>query len=354
MIVIIAMAGACVGKLGVNKMRRLPVYLLIDCSESMAGAAIDSINTAVQSMVTDLRSTPHALETVVLSVIAFSGDASVVVPLTPVDMFQLPTLTIRPGTSLGRALDLLAACISKDVVKTTKDRKGDWRPLVFLFTDGQPTDDWRGAAERIKKMNSPRIANIYAIGCGDDVDFSILHEITDIVFKTTTSDAEAIRKAFVWITASVQSASTGIKDGPDKLPELDGSIALKEVHKGEYIPEDEPRQVFVHARCSQTKKDYLMRFVRAQEDGPYVATASHKLEGLEAGFAAKMPPVQSARLAGVPACPYCGNGSAAVCGCGGTMCLDVKNTNGLICPHCDAEMKGGFTTGNFDVRQSAG
>lgn len=336
-------------------MRRLPVYLLIDCSESMAGDAIDSVNTAVQVMVRDLRGTPNALETVAMSVITFSGDARVVIPLTPVELFQIPTLTIRPGTSLGRALDLLASCISTDVVKTTKDRKGDWRPLVFLFTDGQPTDDWRGAAERIKALTSPRIANIYAIGCGDDVDFAVLHEITDIVFKTSAADAEAIRKAFVWITASVQSASTGVAEGAERLPEFDGDHALKEVPKGEYKPVGEARQVFIHAKCSMTKGDYLMRFVREQEDGPYVAVAAHKLAGCDAGFGAKLPPVQSARLVGVPACPYCGNGSAAVCGCSGVMCIDMKKqSEGVICPHCGTEQQGGFTTGNFDIRQSAG
>lgn len=336
-------------------MRRLPVYLLIDCSELMAGVAIDSVNAAVQGMVRDLRGMPNALETVAMSVITFSSEARLVVPLTPVELFQVPVLTVRPGTSLGRALDLLASCISMDVVKTTKDRKGDWRPLVFLFTDGQPTDDWRGAAERIKALASPKIANFYAIGCGDDVDFSVLHEITDIVFKTSSADAEAIRKAFVWITASVQNASAGIAEGAGQLPKLDGDYALKEIPKGEYQPESEPRQVFIHAKCSTTKGDYLMRFRRDQEDGPYVAVAAHKLAGCDVGFGAKLPPVQSARLVGVPACPYCGNGSAVVCGCGGAMCIDMqKPFGGVICPHCGAELQGDFTTGNFDVRQSAG
>lgn len=335
-------------------MRRLPVYLLIDCSESMAGTAIETVNTAVQGMVRDLRAMPHALETVAMSVIAFSSDARLVVPLTSIEMFQMPSLTIRPGTSLGRALDLLATCISRDVVRTTRERKGDWRPLVFIFTDGQPTDGWQDAVERIKSMASPKIANIYAIGCGEDVDFSVLHEITDIVLKTSDGDPEAIRKAFVWITASVQSASTGLTEGAACLPELGDDSSLKEVPKGEYSQHDEPRQVFVNARCSRTKGDYLMRFVREGDEGPYVAKAAHKLEALEAEFGVRLPPVQSSQLVGLPACPYCGNDSAAVCGCGGVMCLDVRNPQGVICPHCGMKQEGGFTTGNFDVCQSAG
>jgi uncharacterized protein YegL len=335
-------------------MRRLPVYLLIDCSESMAGSAIETVDTAIRNMVQDLRSTPHALETVTIGVIAFSGDARLLVPLTPIDLFQMPPLTIRPGTSLGRALDMLVSCIRADVVKTTAERKGDWRPLVFLFTDGQPTDDWRGAVERLEGLTSPRIANIYAIGCGDDVDFSILHEMTDIVFKTPAADAEAIRKAFVWITSSVQSASTGVAEGTCRLPELADGSGLKQVPKCEYVPDREPRQVFIHARCSRSREDYLMRFVRTEDGGPYVATAAHKLAAGETVFGVRLPSVQSDRLAGVPACPYCGNPGAAVCGCGGAMCIDMRKPEGVVCPHCGTEQQGGFTTGNFDVRQSAG
>ncbi|MBM4092526.1 MAG: VWA domain-containing protein [Planctomycetes bacterium] len=330
-------------------MRRLPVYLLIDCSESMAGPAIETVYSSVDRMVRDLRASPHSMETVVMSVITFSAEARLVVPLTPIDMFQLPTLSIRPGTSLGRALDLLASCLVRDVVRTTSDRKGDWRPLVFLFTDGQPTDDWRGALDRIKALASPRIANIYAIGSGEDADFAVLKEITDVVLK-----AEDISKAFVWITASIQSASKGMADGMDFLPELGEEYGMKEVARGDYTPDQDPRQVFINARCSKTKGDYLMRFRREHEEGPYVATAAHKLNDYDAGFGTKLPAIQSSRLVGVPACPYCGNVGAAVCGCGGVMCVDLKKQEGLVCPHCGMEQKDGFTTGSFDVRQSAG
>ena len=329
-------------------MRRLPVYLLIDCSESMAGTAIKDVNRAVQDMVRELCAKPNVLDTVAMSVITFSNDARLVVPLTPIEFFQIPPLTIRPGTSLGRALDLLASCVKTDVVRTTKDRKGDWRPLVFLFTDGQPTDDWRSAAERLKALTSPKIANIYAIGSGIDVDYSVLHEITDIVLN-----AVDINKAFVWITASVQSASAGLTEGIDRLPQLGADLGLKDVPKGEYIPDSKPRQVFVNARCSKTKGEYLMRFVRVQEGGPYVATAAHKLEESEAGFAMKLPPVQSTQLIGVPDCPYCGNRSAAVCGCGGAMCVDMEKADSVICPHCGTEQRD-FTEGDFEVRQSEG
>ena len=359
-------------------MRRLPVYLLIDCSESMAGTAIETINLAVPAMVRELRRMPHALETVAMSVIAFSGDAQLVVPLTSLELFQLPTLTIHPGTSLGRAIDMLAACVDTDIVATTEERKGDWLPLVFIFTDGQPTDDWRGAARRIRELTtpkvvhdcaddsdrskvrmserlaSPKIAGIYAIGCGDDVDFSVLYEITNNVFKTSEVDAEAIRDAFVWITASVQHVSAGVKGDLTRLPEPPAGCGLKEAPKDVVFLEREPRQVFIHARCNKTMGNYLVRFVRDNEIDAYVATAAHKLDECNTGFGAALPPLQSSRLIGMAACPYCGNGNAAMCGCGGIMCLDMNHPDRVICPHCGTEQQGDFTVEDFNIRQSAG
>lgn len=358
-------------------MRRLPVYLLLDCSESMVGSAIAAINAAVPAMVLELRKIPYALETVAISVITFSGDARLVVPLSSLEFFKLPELKIHPGTSLGRALDMLASCVGRDVVMTTHERKGDWLPLVFLFTDGQPTDDWRDAAERIKKLSSTqaardgelnaldaatpkrepaqKIASIYAIGCGDDVDFSVLHEITDHALKTSEMDAKAIRDAFVWITASVQCASRGMAAGTGSLPEPPDAYGLKDVPRGEDDASDhEPRQVFIHVKCSKTKGDCLIRYVRDDGVDGYLATAVHKLEGYEAGFGAALPPIQSSRLKGMVACAYCSNEHLATCGCGGTMCININDAIGVVCPYCGAVLDGEFVDGDFEIRQSAG
>ena len=77
----------------------------------------------------------------------------------------------------------LLDCLKNEVKKTTPTQKGDYKPLVFLLTDGQPTDKWKPAAEAVRKANNPKIANIYAIGCGPDVDTNILRQITDIVLQ---------------------------------------------------------------------------------------------------------------------------------------------------------------------------
>ncbi len=336
-------------------LRRLPVYLLLDCSESMAGPAIEEVSRGVDTLVSVLRSNPLALETAYLSVITFSRYAKQVVPLTEIVQFQAPKLSVRTGTAFGSALQLLLQCMRKEVVKTTPITKGDYKPLVFLLTDGQPTDDWEPAADLLRAANNPKIANIYAIGCGPDVDTNNLYRVTDIVLKMPEATPDAFRKAFVWLSASVQSASTRLGEGaqgPIDMPALPEGI-LEVAPKSSGYRDPTPRQVFLHARCRQTKKPYLMRFALQGYGGRYEAIASHPLETIEEGDDELLPPINSSMLDGCPPCPYCGHQVAAVCPCGAIFCDTPGNTSPVTCPACNQQSVAGGP-GDFEIRRSEG
>lgn len=336
--------------------RRLPVYLLVDCSESMAGSAIEAVDKGIQTLVSELRSNPQALESAYLSVITFDKVARQVVPLTDILLFQPPKLTVRTGTSLGAALRLLLQCLQREVVRSTPTTKGDYKPLVFLMTDGQATDDWEPAAEALRQANNPRIANVYAIGCGPDVDIESLRSITDIVLMLPELTAESFRKFFVWLSASVQTASTRLQDaGTDKpigMPPLpEGAIELAPDEPVERDPT--PRQVFLHARCSKTRKPYLMRFARRPYDGCYEAISGHILESLEEGDSDLLPPINTSMLDGCPECPYCQNPVAGMCPCGTLFCSSPNQRGPIICPSCNSQLTAGGP-GNFDIKRSMG
>lgn len=114
-------------------MRRLPIYFLIDVSESMVGEPIEQVENGMRQIVQELRTDPYALETAFISVIAFAGKAKSLSPLTELYKFYPPIFPIGGGTSLGVALDFLMDDIDKNVVKTTEERKGDWKPIIFLL-----------------------------------------------------------------------------------------------------------------------------------------------------------------------------------------------------------------------------
>lgn len=121
-------------------MRRLPVYFLVDVSESMVGEPIQQVENGMRQIVQELRTDPYALETAFISVIAFAGKAKSLSPLTELYKFYPPTFPIGGGTSLGAALDFLMDDIDRNVVKTTEERKGDWKPIYsFLLTEHRPT-----------------------------------------------------------------------------------------------------------------------------------------------------------------------------------------------------------------------
>lgn len=161
--------------------RRLPIYLLLDCSESMVGGPHQAVQQGIQMLCNDLKGDPMALETAWISVIAFSRDAHQLLPLTAAPQFHPPTLHIAPGTHLGAALDLLVRCIQHEVRKNTSTEKGDCKPLVCLFMGSTPTDDWQGALGRMKATIGQDALRLIAIGCGDDVDTEVLGRIAPTV-----------------------------------------------------------------------------------------------------------------------------------------------------------------------------
>ncbi len=198
-------------------MRRLPVYLLLDCSASMSGEPIEALRMGVKALVADLKTDPQALETAYLSVITFSSTAQQVIPLTELITFQEPTLDARGATALGEALKILDQCIDNEVQKTTAAQKGDWKPLVFLMTDGQPTDSWEGAADQIKQK---KIANIIACAAGPGADASMLKRITnpEYVVELNNVQPDTLKAFFKWVSSSIKTTSSKLEQTAGEAP----------------------------------------------------------------------------------------------------------------------------------------
>ena len=182
-------------------MRHLPVYILIDTSGSMKGEPIESVKVGLADMIATLRQDPYALETVCISIITFDREVKQILPLTELENLQLPNI-VTPDvgpTHMGAALKLLCDKIDVEVKKGTPDQKGDWRPLLFLLTDGKPSDiqEYNQVIPRVKGLN---FASIVACAAGPMARVDPLKKLTDQVFLLDTMDATTFKKFFVWVS----------------------------------------------------------------------------------------------------------------------------------------------------------
>ena len=198
-----------------SSIRRLPVYLLLDCSGSMFGEPIEAVRAGVKALLSDLRSDPQAIETAYLSVITFDSGAQQVCPLTELMAFPEPNLDASGSTALGEALKLLDQCIDREVKKGTDTQKGDWKPLIFLMTDGEPTDSWESAADKIK---AKKVGNIIACAAGSGANSGTLKRITEIVVELNSLQPEALKAFFKWVSSSIKSTSQSVAQVAADVP----------------------------------------------------------------------------------------------------------------------------------------
>ena len=199
--------------------RRLPVYLLLDCSGSMMGEPIEAVRQGVKALLSELKGDPQALETAYLSVITFDSSARQVIPLTELMQFQEPELKASGATALGGALNVLMECVNSEVRKSSETQKGDWRPLVFILTDGAPTDveAFGQAAQALKGMKA---ANIVACAAGSRADTTYLRQITDNVLMMNTLSAGDMARFFAWVSGSIKMSSKSLDARPGAAIEL--------------------------------------------------------------------------------------------------------------------------------------
>jgi uncharacterized protein YegL len=185
-------------------MRKLPVYLVLDTSGSMSGEPIEAVKNGVETLTSALRRDPYAIETAHLSVITFDSSARQVVPMSDLTSFTPPSISAGGSTQLGEALHLLANRIDAEVTKTTADTKGDWKPMVFLMTDGGPTDDWRSGAAELRKRKT---GVVVACAAGSAADTTCLKEITENVVSLDVADSASLKAFFKWVSASISQSS---------------------------------------------------------------------------------------------------------------------------------------------------
>ncbi len=129
----------------------------------------------------------------------------------PIEQFQPPQLLTSGSTALGRALQVLQQSLDADVKPAVKgEEKGDWKPLVFILTDGEPTDEWQTPRQEILNRQQRKVINVITVGCGPSMNEGNLKAIAiGETFRMDNSEA-SFKRFFQWVSQSVKAVSKAV------------------------------------------------------------------------------------------------------------------------------------------------
>jgi uncharacterized protein YegL len=155
--------------------RPLQFIWLVDCSGSMQGKKIESVNFAIRECIKPMRDVaddnPNAQ--ILVRVVRFADGAQWhVAQPTDIHEFEWTDLAARGVTDMGHALCEVARALD---VKNMPDR--GLPPVLVLLSDGQPTDDFRGGLKALLDQPWGKKAVRIAVAIGEqDADLEVLEQ----------------------------------------------------------------------------------------------------------------------------------------------------------------------------------
>ena len=186
--------------------RPLHFFWIVDCSGSMYGEKIGTVNHAIQSTIPEMvdaaKNNPNAQ--LLVRTLKFSNGASWVTA-NPVNIENFAWDDLEAGgvTDLGQAFNLLAAQLT---IPPMTDRA--LPPVLVLLSDGLPTDDHKKSLEKLLQLPWGKKAIRIAISIGKDADDDVLQQFTgnrELVLQA--NNPQALVKMIKWASTAASLVS---------------------------------------------------------------------------------------------------------------------------------------------------
>jgi len=156
------------------------LVFVLDDSESMTGAAANTLNQALDEMLEEMKLLSQGTKPYFkISVIVFGSHVKVIAEAESEQTLDKAKVTSFSGTS--GTTDMAAALNeAATLLKRRSGNANDFDPYVFLLTDGQP-DDAAAALSAAQAIRSMEVAagrpRLIAIGLGDGVNMPFLQQV---------------------------------------------------------------------------------------------------------------------------------------------------------------------------------
>jgi len=156
--------------------RPLNIFWIVDCSHSMGGEKIETVNKAIRAVIPEMLNAEDCNPSVQLFIrtLMFSTGANWITdkPVKAVD-FVWEDLKTGGVTDLGKAFDLL-----HDQLTIPPMSERALPPVLILLSDGQPTDNYKKSLDKLLKLPWSKKAIRIAISIGQNADDDVLCEFT--------------------------------------------------------------------------------------------------------------------------------------------------------------------------------
>lgn len=188
--------------------RPLHFIWIADCSYSMDGSKIESLNHAIKEAIPAMRqvAADNVNADVLVRAVKFSNGAQWhVAQPTKVDEFNWQDLHVEGMTSMGAALHLVA-----DQMKMPPMEERGLPPVLVLISDGQPTDDFASGLAALMKLPWGKKAVRIAIAIGDDVDLDVMEQFigNPELPPLQAQNAEQLVNYIRWVSTAVLQAAS--------------------------------------------------------------------------------------------------------------------------------------------------
>jgi uncharacterized protein YegL len=204
-----------------NPEPRCPCVLLLDTSGSMNGKPIDQLNAGLAAFRDSLLQDKLASLRVEVAVITFGGKAVLFQDFVTIDQFNPPTLTAGGSTPMGEAINLGLDRLEDRKQLYKKTGTAYFRPWLFLITDGEPTDEWQSAAQRVQEFESRKAIAFFSIGV-EKANLTRLTQIAPQERPPKSLNGLNFNALFLWLSKSLTNVSHSKVGDQVPLEPIDG------------------------------------------------------------------------------------------------------------------------------------
>lgn len=196
--------------------RQLHVILALDCSGSMRGDRIASLNYALRTALPELRAVAadNPEVEVRVRVLRFADRAEWLGDAVPVAELQLADLAAEGESAMGAALELMATALTTDALPGRH-----LPPVLVLASDGLPTDDVDRGLNALFEAELAKAAVRLGIAIGNDADVEVLERFiaNPALRPLRANNASALVEHIKWATTAPVKAASAPTNAPNPL-----------------------------------------------------------------------------------------------------------------------------------------